>query len=200
MDDRIRGIGSAIARLAKARGTLAQDRMRAMEQACILVETDVKVNSMSVPRPAPFIIHRRGGKEVVLKRGGVGGLSADSGHLRASVTHEVLPPVEGKVVGVVGTPVFWAGVHEDGATIVPKASPFLFIPVNVQRAGTAARRTAAGKTATVRARANGVIAVREVHIPARRPFGQSLDRTRAGVVKLFDGFVRTVTGAANGSS
>ena len=197
MPTKTRGVAEVIAKLAALPAGLQGANVASMHAAVRLVERDLKLVSLTAPRPAPLVI-RRGRTELVLARGGVGGLAANSGDLRASVVAEVLPAVAGKVVGVVGTSASWAWVHEYGAVIRAKGRG-LAIPVAVQRHGTAARRSAAGKSA-VGGRGRRVIIVKSVTIPARRPHGQTVDRTAAPVSALFEGgarqFVRSVGGGA----
>lgn len=139
--------GAAGASLRGLAANLDAQLAVAMNKAIRIVELDLKNVSFSA-KPGP----PRG----LLRPGGVGGLAAPTGRTRATIQGRLFR--RGRdFVGVIGSPVKWLRVHEEGKVI--EGNPLLFLP------------TVAG----------GVIAVRQVKIPARRPFRKSLERKRAQI-------------------
>lgn len=110
-----RGMAAALTALVALPGHLRAAGRKAMAQATTEIHHDLVTRSLTAKR-----------KESSLFRGGgQGGLAVDKGRLRASVTSRVFES-GGVVVGVVGTPVTWAPIHETGGTIQGK--PWLRIP------------------------------------------------------------------------
>lgn len=199
---KITGMSETVAKLARAGEAIRAQRIRSMERAVRIIETDLKTRTLNAT-PLPPAVIRSGKKEMVLRRGGQGGLAIRTGGLARSLVKAVIE-AEGKVVGTVGIPQGkehgWVWVHEYGAVIRAKNPRGLAIPVSVQQAGTAARRSRAGKSPGLGGRKHvGLLRPHQVTIPARRPFGNTADRTRAAVIAEFeDGarqFVRRVGGA-----
>ena len=86
-----------------AKGTKDAAR-RGMKEAVLLVAGTAKRNYLSGPRPAK--------------------LGVLTGHLRRSIATEVRDS-GGNVVGVVGSNLKYARIHEQGGTIVPKKAKYL---------------------------------------------------------------------------
>lgn len=145
--------------LERAARAVAPASFFAVEKAGLYLEGQLKKNRLS------------GGKRsaVLQSRGFVymDSLRVGTGHLRASV-HSRATWTRSNAVANVGTPIFYAKVHEEGCVIVPRTKPYLRFKV--------------GKT---------WVATKRVVIPARRIFWKEA-RTSQPKIKEIIGEAATV--------
>lgn len=106
-------------KLKDAEKKLPQALMRAMEDTLGIIETQAKMN---------------------VTTGGVSGLHVRTGHLRRSITHEGPKKQGNRIIGKIGATAPYAPVHEFGATITPKKTKFLAIPLGPAKTAAGAAR------------------------------------------------------------
>lgn len=119
MEVRIRVKDTATKKLAEVQKKLPGAIFRGINDSLEIIESQAKLN---------------------VTTGGASGLHVRTGHLRRSITHEKPKRRGNKIVGKVGATAPYAPVHEFGATITPKRTKFLAIPIGPAKTAAGAAR------------------------------------------------------------
>ena len=132
---------------------------RDVKKACLMIEREVKIAVTGGRRLPPIQGATPYSKDY---------LHVGKGKLRGSYTSKI--EVHGKtIIGRIGSPLIYAGVHEFGAEIHAKNKPFLVFEPKVARKGV-----------------GHLVMVKSVTIPERAPLRKSGEHEREAIIHLFN--------------
>jgi phage gpG-like protein len=202
-----KGVPNVLANMDRGVVAVRREKRVAMERVVRTVERDLKQRGLTGQKGSHplFGVTGASGNSVGVR----------SGHLRRSIVSRVFDAA-GVSIGVIGSPLPQAKVHEKGGVI--SGSPYLRIPTREMQTGAGVDRLAGQSARSLpnsfvfRSKAGNLwIAMRnggqlvlayllklQVKIRARRPFGATLDRNRQLIRDTFKRGGASITSAANG--